>query len=211
MNRFTLALRRPFIWLSRFRYRCGYGVHSPFAFDLITGVIYQRTPYYKYAELTETQKRLAREQSKEWAHAESLKLKRLLFRLVNHAQPHTLVDAGQPTAAALYLKAGKEQTDYTAATDLSELFLEADVPVDFLYLHDYRRPEFVKEVFRLCAMRTSPASLFVVHGIRYTAAMYRLWQQMQQDEQVGITFDLYDVGLIFFDRSKQKQHYIINF
>ena len=211
MNRFTLALRRPFIWLSRFRHRCGYGVHSPFAFDLITGVIYQHTPYYKYAELTEMQKRLARGQSREWAHAESRKLKRLLFRLVNHAQPHTLVDAGQPTAAALYLKAGKEQTDYTAAADLSELFLEAGVPVDFLYLHDYRRPEFVKEVFHLCAARTTPASLFVIHGIRYTPAMYRLWQQMQQDEQVGITFDLYDVGLIFFDRLKQKQHYIINF
>ena len=36
MNRITLTLKRPFIWLSRFRHRCGYGVHSPFAFNLIT-------------------------------------------------------------------------------------------------------------------------------------------------------------------------------
>ena len=27
MNRITLTLKRPFIWLSRFRHRCGYGVH----------------------------------------------------------------------------------------------------------------------------------------------------------------------------------------
>lgn len=30
-----LALKRPFIWLSRVRHRCGYGVF-PFAFELIT-------------------------------------------------------------------------------------------------------------------------------------------------------------------------------
>ena len=44
MNRITLTLKRPFIWLSRFRHRCGYGVHSPFAFSLITQVIYESTP-----------------------------------------------------------------------------------------------------------------------------------------------------------------------
>ena len=41
-------LKRPFIRLSRFRYRCGYGVHSPFAFSLITDVIYEKMPYYAY-------------------------------------------------------------------------------------------------------------------------------------------------------------------
>ena len=51
MNRITLTLKRPFIWLSRFRHRCGYGVHSPFAFNLITQVIYESTPYYKYKDL----------------------------------------------------------------------------------------------------------------------------------------------------------------
>ena len=50
MNRITLTLKRPFIWLSRFRHRCGYGVHSPFAFNLITQVIYESTPYYKYRD-----------------------------------------------------------------------------------------------------------------------------------------------------------------
>ena len=48
MNRLVLALKRPFIWIYRFRHRCGYGVHSPFAFNLITHVIYENTPYYKY-------------------------------------------------------------------------------------------------------------------------------------------------------------------
>ena len=50
-------LKRPFIWLSRFRYRCGYGVHSPFAFSLITDVIYEKMPYYAYDLLKVEQKK----------------------------------------------------------------------------------------------------------------------------------------------------------
>lgn len=62
---------------------------------------------------------------------ESLKVKRLLFRLVNYAQPATIVDAGMQAASSLYLKAAKEGADYTAAADLSELFLESGASVDF--------------------------------------------------------------------------------
>ena len=103
MNRMLLALKRPFIWLYRFRHRCGYGVHSPFAFNLITHVIYETTPYYKYKELASEQKRLMPQKDRAWGY-ESLKVKRLLFRLVNYAQPATIVDAGMQAASSLYMK-----------------------------------------------------------------------------------------------------------
>ena len=210
MNRMILALKRPFIWLRRFRNRCGYGVHSPFAFNLITQVIYQPTPYYKYKELDAEQKRLKMEKGKSWMY-EPKKVKQFLFRLVNFIQPDTIVDAGTLAASALYLRAGKDGVDYTPASDLSELFLESGVPVDFLYLHDYRHPDFMEEVFRICAARTTEKSVFVIEGIRYTSKMFALWKRMKQDEQVGITFDLYDLGIIFFDKTKIKQDYIVNF
>lgn len=210
MNRILLALKRPFIWLYRFRHRCGYGVHSPFAFNLITHVIYESTPYYKYEELVTAQKKLAPQKDRTWS-CESLKVKRLLFRLVNYAQPTTVVDAGRQSASSLYLKAAKEGADYTAASELSELFLESGAPVDFLYLHDYRRPEFVEEVFRICISRTTKTSVFVIEGIRYTSRMRAVWKCISQHEKVGITFDLYDLGIIFFDKTKIKQDYIVNF
>lgn len=210
MNRMILAMKRPFIWLWRFRNRCGYGVHSPFAFNLITQVIYETTPYYKYKDAGKEQERLALEKGKHWAY-EPKKIKHLLFRLVNFAQPDTIVDAGTLSASALYLKAGKEGADYTSASDLTELFLESGVPVDFLYLHDYRHPQFMEEVFRICAARSTQKSIFVIEGIRYTSKMSALWRRMKQDERVGITFDLYDLGIIFFDRAKIKQDYIVNF
>ena len=58
-----LCIKRPFIWLSRFRHRCGYGVHSPFAFSLITDVIYEKMPYYAYSSLKKEQKKMDRKRS----------------------------------------------------------------------------------------------------------------------------------------------------
>lgn len=205
---FLLCIKRPFIWLSRFRYRCGYGVHSPFAFSLITDVIYEKMPYYAYASLEKEQKRLVRERG---YSRDSQKVNRFLFRLVNKVQPATIVEVGRPSVASLYLQSAKPSAEYLFASDLSELFLDTDVPVDFLYLNDYRNPELLEKVFDICVRRTTLKSVFVVHGICYSKEMKALWKRLQEDERVGITFDLYDFGLLFFDKTKIKQHYIVNF
>ena len=162
-----LALKRPFIWLSRVRHRCGYGVHSPFAFELITCLFYEKTPYYAYKELAQEEKKQKRNHGKGWRN-ESLKVKRLLFRLVNRIQPGTIIDFGTPSSSSLYLQSGKATADYTFASELSELFLDSK-------------------------------------------AMKNLWERLKADDRVGITFDLYDVGILFFDKTKIKQHYIVNF
>ncbi|MDR1004335.1 MAG: hypothetical protein LBL97_04940, partial [Prevotellaceae bacterium] len=203
-------LKRPFVRLGRIRYRCGYGVHSPFAFNLIAHVVYERTPYYKYKELAKVRKQPAGQADKHWTY-ESRRVKQLLFRLVNHVQPVTIVDVGTLSASSLYLKAAKEGADYIPASDTSELFLEAGTPVDFLYLHDYCNPELVAEVFGVCAARSTERSLFVVEGIGYTPQMRSLWQRWVQDERVGVAFDLYDLGLLFFDKRRMKQAYKLYF
>lgn len=207
MNRTLLKIKRPFVRVSRLWNSCGFGIQSPFAFDLLTQVIRQSTPYYKYKELIEEEKRIGPLKGRDWSN-EPLGQKQLLFRLVNYCQPHTILDVGLSAASSLYLRAAKVGADYWAASDLSELFLENNVVIDFLYLHDYHRPDFVREVFDICATRTSERSLFVVEGIGYSKEMRECWKYFLQDKRVGITFDLYDVGLLFFDTSKTKQHYI---
>lgn len=125
-----------------------------------------------------------------------------MFRLVNYTQPNMIVDIGRLAASSLYLKAGREGADYVAASSLSELFLEADVPVDFLYLHHYRQPKLMEEAFHLCLARITDQSIFVIEGIRYTPEMFALWKRMRQDEKAGVSFDLYDLGILFFDKTK---------
>lgn len=210
MNQTLLSLQRPFIWLRRFRHRCGYGVHSPFAFNLITNVIYESTPYYKYKELAAQAKLLKSSAEKHRIH-ESAAQNRLLFRLVNYAMPHRIVDAGVPSASALYLKAARVGAEYTHVSSSAPLANEREAADTFYYLHDYLDPEFVGHVFQTCASHATEQSVCVVHGIHYTPAMRNLWRAMQQHPRVRVTFDLYDIGILFFDSSKQKQHYLVNF
>ncbi len=44
-------MRNPLVWLRRFRKRRGYGVHSPWAYELITNVIYSPGTYYAYRDI----------------------------------------------------------------------------------------------------------------------------------------------------------------
>ena len=82
MNRFS----NPLVWLVRIRHRCGYGVHSPFAFRFLTGVVYERTPYYAYATLDPALPWGMRLRRKKGLH--------LLLRLANWLQPQVVVAPG---------------------------------------------------------------------------------------------------------------------
>ena len=56
--------------------------------------------------------------------------------------------------------------------------------------------------------KASADSLIVVQGIGFSTEMKTFWMRLKTDSRVGITFDLYDVGLVFFDHSKIKQDYM---
>ena len=53
--------------------------------------------------------------------------------------------------------------------------------------------------------------MFVVYGIYENNGMEQLWQQLLSDSRSGITFDLYEIGIILFDKKITKQDYIVNF
>lgn len=264
-------MRRNLVRLKRLPQRAGFGVQSPFAFSLITHLIHDRTPFYSFGEL--------KAKEKEWTgdsvhgkaeNNEPLYLKQLLFKLVNFAQPQTILHAGIPSAASLYLQAAKRNTIYrfcgeeeaesrnctkeeslaaeqvvkeeksrTEATPSVEQKVKGEVKqteeslvtekrekeearkskeaqeeqgtIDFLYLHHFRQPEYVRELFQRCAAQANDRSLFVVHGIQYSREMRRLWEEMKAHPAVKVTFDLYDAGLLFFDPKKQKQHFVVGF
>lgn len=94
MNQF----HNPLVWLMRFRHRCGYGVHSPFAFHFLTDVIYERTPYYAYAALDATLPASHRFRRRKGLH--------LLLRLANWLQPQVVVLPADASLARTYLQAG---------------------------------------------------------------------------------------------------------
>ncbi|MBR2360889.1 MAG: hypothetical protein IKA75_10845 [Bacteroidaceae bacterium] len=223
-------LKRTYIWCRRFRHRRGYGVHSPFAFGLITDVVYERLPYYAYDELKEVRRSLPK-----GARIYPERVDRLLFRLVNHLCPQRVVEVGTGAGLSLcYLATGRANTQCVSlpGDDASDVMYEMvdrcknasvvegplmetlqhelQIVSGSTFLHIAHTEDF-SLVFEKFLSNGGEKMCVVIEGIYDTRAKNEWWEQVVADERTGITFDLYEVGIVFFDHTKNKQHYVVNF
>lgn len=180
-------MQNPLVWLGRIRHRCGYGIHSPHAFALVTGVVYERGEYYAYKELDNLLPR--------WQvllGGRQRKILRLLFRLANHARPQQMVLRNATPQQYAFAREGcRSAAIHTGFPDEK---------AQFLLLND------VEEQNVLCAL--DERSVLVLTALRRHLAY---WRTLQQDERVRQTFDLWDVGICVLDKKLTKEDYIINF
>ena len=68
-----------------------------------------------------------------------------------------------------------------------------------------------QQVYEKCFPYLTEKTLVVINGIHADAVKQAWWEELVADKRTGITFDLYEVGLIFFNHTMNKQHYIVNF
>ncbi len=118
------TLRKSVLLYRGIRYRHGYGVHSPFVFNLITKVIEEGCPYYSFYDIELVRKqllfregnitypdrkqkgKLRRRSIGEIVEREAIKPKHgaLLFRLTNYFKPQNILQLGPAMGlSTLYL------------------------------------------------------------------------------------------------------------
>ena len=100
-----LTFRNPLVWLLRLPHRKGYGIHSPYAYNLVTQVLYSPGEYYADSLLQPLFSRWQR-----WLCPRRVVCHRLLFRLANHYQPQAMVVPEHCLTQAAYLHAGCRHT-----------------------------------------------------------------------------------------------------
>lgn len=204
-----LLVQRIWNWCRRFRHRCGYGVHSPSDFFLITSVIYEALPYYAYETLKETSG------SKKCPHYRE-KVNRLLFRLVNHYHPSTLLEIGggngdalrymqsaHPSMESIGLKGEAKDTLLRLKTELGQLGKVG-------FLHIGPTPYYI-EAFEETFPYLNEQSCVVIGDIHASKERHEWWKRLIQDERIRISFDLYDIGILLFEEKRFKQNYTVNF
>ena len=157
-------LHRIWNWCSRFRHRCGYGVHSPSDFFLITSVVYEKYHYYAYRVLKE------RGFPAYLPHYRR-KVNRLLFRLVNYFRPKSLIEVGIGNGASIgYMRAACHTMDSVTlkgrdwaktSRQLEEKLAEVHT-LDCLHIG---HTPFYKEVFELVLPYAGPRSCFIVGAL----------------------------------------------
>lgn len=225
MNKILL---RGWNWCRRFRNRCGYGVHSPSDFFLITFVIYEKLPFYAYSPLHH----LRRLVSHLPGHRE--KVDKLLFRLVNYLQPKFLLEFGTGSGMSTrYMCEANPGMEIYTLTDKrnsqverifscknnihyiensscffnDDSFVDAIPPVMFHIAHtsDY------KKVYEDILEKVSDDSCLVISYPYMDSEKKKWWKEVINDVRTGVTFDLYDIGIVFFDKKRIKEHRVVNF
>lgn len=205
MNEYNPLLRIA-IWLRRFRKRCGYGVHSPLAFQFITGVIYCTDPYYAYATLRQplaaSISRLDEYDPQSGLTARDL---RLLFRLTNYQEPAVIHLLGASPTVRAYITAARTTATIDPPTSspqppTSSLLL----PTSSLIYCD--------TTDHLAALPQLPAdAMVIVRGIHRSATTRAAWQQFLQRPDITLSFDLWRFGIILCRPKINRQDYVVNY
>lgn len=197
MPNITDKIVRLIHWILRFKQRKGYGIHSPFAFNFVTGVIYEQGTYYAYRQLDDERKNCSTRQLRRKDY-------RLLMRLANFQRPKTclLFPAGQETLIHTFLKAGSCHTQY-ATFNLQDSTPAR--PADMIVAAtnwEQHAAQLIQQI--------KPGGLLVVVGLKNNKQR-NAWKQMLMAPQAQVTFDLRDFGLLFYRPELQREHYTINY
>lgn len=182
-------------WLHRMGYSRGFGVQSPSAYSFIRYVLTEHYPYYAYDEL--------KMRFKSFDHA-TKKKGRLYFRLANYAQASHWFDyhsAEQPYAA--YVHEGCRKTVFQAIDGKT-------IPNAFRIARLSMTEDYQAVYEALCKVATDD-SILILEGINANKDTKAFWKRVQESQKATRTYDLFLCGIIVFDTSKHKHHYIVNF
>lgn len=174
----------------RFRHKRGYGVHSPFMFNLILNVIRDKDKQFIYPEA--------------WESAGVLKSRektvfRLLSRLIRYLRVRRVVCFGS-NASLLADYLAQVYQEASVQSNLSERIEQAD----FVYI-GRRACEFLPEGFSLSAILKGQTKYIVVADIYKDPFNARIWRQYRNVATVSV--DMMWYGLLFFDEKIQKGKY----
>ena len=185
-------------WLRRIKYCRGFGVQSPSAYRFIRYVINEHYPYYAYDELR-----------KELPRLDSLTRKRmeLYFRVANFRQASLWLDfCERNDVIATYVGRGCHATQVRRITDLQQI--TADDRIEVLRICPSAGCEALLEA---ALQKTDDHTLFIIEDIGYNDTARRMWQTLLESDITSVSYDLYYLGIAFFDRKRYKANYVVNF
>ena len=187
-------LKRYMIWLRRMSHSRGFGVQSPSAYRFIRYVLCEHYPYYAYGSLR-----------RKWRCQPWLVRKRmeLYLRLANFRQADVWLDNGEDSAMLCsYVSNGCRKTKVESRNVVNgeTVGIARVCPVDGC-------EAWAEHLFGHAGKDT----LLIVEDIADNPTARRIWQRLVESESVSVSYDLYYLGVAFFDTDRYKTNYLVNF
>lgn len=214
--------------LYKIRHHKGHGVHSPFVFNLINNVIEEKRPYYFYKDIKQYL------QHSTLTKAKVNKYNLLCFRLVNYFQPNNILELGSSfgintlclTAPSKRIRCVCIEKDDRKRVLADKLYanygrnikhldtldeLRADDKFDCICINLNNYTILTNRDLLNLLERCHDRSFIIVKGIRTTKRQFDLWNFLSKTNKRTAKLDLFNLGILFFNKSLSRWDYQISF
>ena len=234
----------------------GHGVHSPFVFDFISKVLNDDRHFYAYESIEDIREKLLSDtrqltiedfgagsrikktntRSIQAIASSSLKPRKfgqLLFRIVNHYAPATILELGTSlgittaylasakTCSQVITMEGATSVAEVAAVNFRKLQLnnirlvngnfDDTLPeavkqankIDLAFIDGNHRYEPTVRYYHVLLPAMHEHSVLIFDDIHWSKEMEQAWEEIRMDKQVTLSIDLFFIGLVFF-RNENK-------
>lgn len=215
-------------WIRRKRNSMGYGVQSPSDFHFVRHVLREKSPYYAYTTLKGMDTKYGNQ-----LMSVSTSTHKLLFRIANHVHPDTIIEVGAglsifamamacPSAQCTAITSGTTNMESLRSLqaehpkveiksgDEMEIFSQLLYELPSIGILHIAHTPYYREIADAALPYVSVRTLFIIEGIHDNTDKRAWWNDLQKSTSTGISYDLKNIGLLFFDPSRHKNTYWIN-
>lgn len=248
----------------RWKSNTRHGTHSPFVYGLLDDVIYDNRHFYSFDPIEDIRTELVSRNEKIMIldlgagstinknpersisdiaknSAKTAALGRLMFRLVNHFQPKTMVELGTSLGVSTLYQAlafsdgmmhtfegcpetAKIAKDNFAKANASNIqlhlgdfnrtlssFLAETDSIDWAFVDGNHLYDPTMQYFHSIMEKCHEGSVLIFDDIYWSKGMGMAWEEIKADKRVTCTIDLFHVGLVFLKEGMAKEDFIIKF
>ncbi|MFH1161264.1 MAG: class I SAM-dependent methyltransferase [bacterium] len=248
------------------RMRSKYRIHSPFVFNFYKYVLSNNTLYPDYDLIEKVREDLLSRarfikrvdlgaRAIEFSYSQrfvrvrdiarkssvSPKKGQLLYRLVKHYKPRSIIEMGTAFGIStmymamgypnchIYTLEGCTDTLNIASHNFSRLGLgnineicgnfDDVLPeilaklgnVDMFFCDGNHKRDATIKYFDECLSHIQNHSIFVLDDIHWSKGMRSAWENIRQHPSVRVSIDLFSIGIIFFRKELSKEDFILRF
>lgn len=187
----------------RFFCRHGFGIHSPWAYSLVTNVLFDKHQYYAFSEL----KKL---------YPKDTKNNEQLFRLINALQPSDIIIIHDKNTYEKAEAAKQYAERASKAISIEMIEINEDTPLNTIY-EKYPSHRVFSMINIITSNQSPSLAEWIINGhIDNKSCMViedikkknkPLWEKLLIIPEATATFDMSKRGIAFFDTKRFKQNY----
>ncbi|QZE14685.1 hypothetical protein K4L44_02100 [Halosquirtibacter laminarini] len=190
----------------------GHGIHSPFLFSLITGVIDNPHRYYLYDNIDQMYQRFVEKNNNTLASnidsiLPSIKILYCIHRLLNEFQPSKIYFSGRDIE--LFKPVFEAVSDTVEILSLDDYVKSRKKIIDetcILFCNESLSAKFAKLIQNIVC-----PDVVIFHGLHWGVDVDNMWEDMVNDSPITASLESRELGIAFSDQKLNKQNFYIKF